>query len=296
MKIISKILIYISIVFVIVYIYNNKDIELPNIISIENLLFSVLLLISGFLLQAKVWQNLLILKTNCKNCNFRFAFVSEYLSIFNKYIPGKIWTIVGPAVYVSNTKNISLKQTTYIATFFQILIIWSGVVISFIGIKGFLNEFEYLLLVFLSILITIIVFNRTLFNYFTKILKKFVNLDLEYFSPKYYLSSIFYLFLQWMAWGLGFVFLIESFYSINFNFDLLIIFPIAGTLGLLAVISPGGLGIREGVIVVLLMQYGLPIEQATIISILSRFWFLIGEVIVFLMALYLGKKNLKGIK
>jgi len=291
MKLISKILIYFSLIFVGIYLYNHQNIEIPNIKSLPFFVLSIIFLVFGFLLQAKVWQSLLIMKAKCKNCDFRFAFISEYLSIFNKYIPGKIWTIIGPSAYVSNNTAIPLRQTTYIATFFQILIIWSGIVISFVGLKPFLNFYEYGLLIFFTIVITIAIFNKQLFGYLSILLKKILKLDLEYFAPKYYVSSILYLFLQWIVWGIGFIFLIKAFYTIHFAFDLLIIFPVAGTLGLLAVIAPGGLGVREGVIIVLLMQYGLKVEEATIISILSRIWFLIGEICIFMTVLYLKKDN-----
>jgi uncharacterized membrane protein YbhN (UPF0104 family) len=58
-------------------------------------------------------------------------------------------------------------------------------------------------------------------------------------------------------------------------------FPLAASLGVLALVAPGGLGVREGVIVAYLGLAGIPAMEATTISIASRLWFLGGELIFF---------------
>lgn len=291
MKTLNKILIYISIICVLIYLCSIEQISLPNIISYGNLINSFIFLILGFLLQAKVWQNLLIVKAKCKSCDFKFALISEYLSIFSKYIPGKIWTIVGPSLYVSTNKNIELKLVTYVATFFQVLIIWTGIVISSTGLKDYLNIYEYSIVISGAILLSAFFLYEKLFIILSYVLNKVVKLELEFIPIRNYFISIVYLFFQWIAWGFGFFLLIDSFYDIQFSFNIFMIFPLAATLGLLAIITPGGLGVREGVIVFLLMKNGILFEEATAISILSRLWFLVGEIFIFLTVSYL-KNNL----
>ena len=60
-------------------------------------------------------------------------------------------------------------------------------------------------------------------------------------------------------------------------------FPLAATLGIMAVIAPGGLGAREGVLVGYLMLAGVPLAEATTISLASRLWFLVGEAFIFIV-------------
>ncbi len=54
--------------------------------------------------------------------------------------------------------------------------------------------------------------------------------------------------------------------------------------GVLAIILPGGLGVREGIIVAYLTLAGLDVETATTISFMNRLWFISGEVFIFLLS------------
>ena len=62
-------------------------------------------------------------------------------------------------------------------------------------------------------------------------------------------------------------------------------FPLSVCIGLIAIFLPGGLGLREGVIIAYLSLVGMEIETATTISFISRFWFVGGEVFIFLLAM-----------
>jgi uncharacterized membrane protein YbhN (UPF0104 family) len=60
-------------------------------------------------------------------------------------------------------------------------------------------------------------------------------------------------------------------------------FPLAGTLGIMTLISPGGLGTREAVLVGYLNLAGIPVVDATTIAVASRLWFLGGEIFIFIL-------------
>ena len=64
-------------------------------------------------------------------------------------------------------------------------------------------------------------------------------------------------------------------------------FPFAATIGILVFVFPGGLGVREGLLVFYLVSAGLPLENATVLSIVARLWFLVGEVSIFALAVAL---------
>lgn len=61
-------------------------------------------------------------------------------------------------------------------------------------------------------------------------------------------------------------------------------FPLSVCFGIIAIILPGGLGLREGIIIGYLVLAGLDTEQATTISFLNRLWFIAGELFIFLLA------------
>lgn len=54
----------------------------------------------------------------------------------------------------------------------------------------------------------------------------------------------------------------------------------AMVLGFLAVIVPGGLGVREGVLVFLLSS-SMPLPVTTLVALLYRLWFTLVEVVLF---------------
>ena len=70
-------------------------------------------------------------------------------------------------------------------------------------------------------------------------------------------------------------------------------FPLACTLGIMTVITPGGLGTREGVIFGYLTFVGMPTAEATAIAISSRLWFLGGEVFIFIIGWIVHRKLCK---
>jgi uncharacterized membrane protein YbhN (UPF0104 family) len=60
-------------------------------------------------------------------------------------------------------------------------------------------------------------------------------------------------------------------------------FPLAATLGIIAVIAPGGLGAREGVLVAYLVLAGQSVADATTVAVAARLWFLAGELALFVI-------------
>ncbi len=61
------------------------------------------------------------------------------------------------------------------------------------------------------------------------------------------------------------------------------IFPLANTLGIVFILAPGGIGIREGILTVLIHASGVDLITATSIAVFSRLWFLAGEGFLFLL-------------
>ncbi|MEZ5196557.1 MAG: hypothetical protein R2764_09195, partial [Bacteroidales bacterium] len=78
------------------------------------------------------------------------------------------------------------------------------------------------------------------------------------------------------------------------GFHVAFAFPLSVTIGLLAIIFPGGLGVREGILVGYMVLTGMPIQIATVITLYARLWFISGEIFIFLLALGLrvtGRKT-----
>jgi uncharacterized membrane protein YbhN (UPF0104 family) len=122
-----------------------------------------------------------------------------------------------------------------------------------------------------------------------KIIKK--EIDIPHVSIRDHISTIIYVTFYWSAWIFSFYFFAISIYS-SATFLIGFMFPLSVTLGLLAIIAPGGIGVREAVLTGFMVLKGIPLEIATSISVLSRLWFMSGEIFVFITGFIVsrGKK------
>ena len=89
----------------------------------------------------------------------------------------------------------------------------------------------------------------------------------------------FYMF-SWVVNGIGFYLLIKSFYATPLSLILPLTgaFAVSWIIGFLSLITPSGLGIREGILTFLLGFY-FPLPIAIIISLVSRLWIILGELV-----------------
>ena len=67
-------------------------------------------------------------------------------------------------------------------------------------------------------------------------------------------------------------------------------YAFAWIVGFLSFLTPGGLGVREGLLSLLLSSY-MPISQATLVALLCRVWILSAELVLAGAAFYLRKKS-----
>jgi len=84
------------------------------------------------------------------------------------------------------------------------------------------------------------------------------------------------------------------FYSISLNigFYPILLQPLANNIGIISSFAPGGLGVREGVMIGYLTIGGLSISAATGLSIAARLWFWMGELLVFIFGWIALKKSI----
>ena len=82
--------------------------------------------------------------------------------------------------------------------------------------------------------------------------------------------------------------MIKSFYFIDIHQIIIIVgtFSISWLVGYYTFLSPGGLGVQEGVQVYLL-NFFFPSPISIVIALASRLWITIGDILVFLLALAL---------
>jgi len=233
-----------------------------------------------------IWNKILtVFDKDNKLSNIDAINITVY-SNFGKYVPGKLWGIVG-AVYLGARKKVSKKALGVSYTLQTIIGVMSAIVISivfifFSKIEGLSEIFNYL--IFFTIPIFILVFYPNIFIKFFNIILKIIKkepVDENLFpNRKDFIKYFIYMSTTRLINGTAFFLFIKSIVSISF-FNIL---PIAGIYilsnvsGFLAIFTPGGLGVKEGVLTGLLTFY-FPLGVAALISILARIWLTISDLL-----------------
>ena len=88
--------------------------------------------------------------------------------------------------------------------------------------------------------------------------------------------------LLWGLLGVAFFLFIKSLTPVAISQLLVVtgIYAVAWSIGFLSVITPSGLGVREGVLSLLLTLVGFPSATATLVSLLSRLWTLGAQLVL----------------
>lgn len=291
----TKYFVYISVAFLVYALWKADYLIVPKIDNYFFLAVSVVFLIAGYLTKSFVWTQTLKFKN--LPVTFRSGVTSVGLAELGKYIPGKLWIILGRAGYISENYSYKLKDTSYVSFYTQILTIWTGLLIGAAGFL-FIPVPTKWAVIFITgfVILTLILFVPSLQDFslgiVNRLLKKNINLPVVRVNELVRLLP-FFLF-DWFIRIAGFALLLGALSPDYLNLLFLPGYPLSITLGILAVIAPGGLGVREGVLVFWLHQGGLAIETATTISLVTRLWMLFGEVFIFVWALSLKRISTKN--
>jgi glycosyltransferase 2 family protein len=286
-----SILFYLSILFVLIFLYKFDYFIFPSINNYYYLFISIILITSSYYFRVVGWKD--CLKITGIDISLKRAIVSTGLSVFMAYIPGKLMVVVGRAAYVSNKNKVSISNTSSTSFFNQVLHLWTGLLIGSIALisTNIPPTWNILTLITFTALTLIILFQKRVFVLLKKLASYFKkNLNLPSIDNRNVYKILPSFFLLWLSWGLGFLFLVKSVYVAEaVPIQTIFAFPLSATLGIVAIFAPGGIGVREAVLVGCLTLYQIPIEIATGITVLSRVWFIIGEAFIFITSIVLKK-------
>ena len=293
MKILFRILIYLSLAFLIVYLYKFDYLRVKGLdLDPTYIITGTILLWGGFMMSTLSWWK--ALKIHDIHVSKRLALVSHGLSVFAKYIPGKVWTILGRASFIS-LEDHSIRSASYISLKEQLIYVWLGLLI---GIGPLLYFYPFsgfvILVVFLTIFFTFFLYSKGFHQFVIRLLSKLIRKKLEVplVTIREVIPLILYVLAYWGLWMLAFYLFVMAF---HFEFSIAVIFswPLSISLGVLSLITPGGIGVREGIMTGFMILTGMPLEEATTIAVISRLWFITGEVFIFLLSLVLNKFSLR---
>ena len=292
MKKYFTVFLYVSILFLIIALINGDFLHIPLIYSTWKIVLSLILLFLGFVFDALAWQKIINSHGN-NSVKLNDAIASMGLSIFGKYIPGKFWIILGRAGFLAKKYDLNEKDAAIISLNAQFLSLWVGLLLGGFGVLLIGNTAWYGLLgLGLWLVLTFILFTRAPHKLSEGVFNRLFNKQISIPSLNFNsISAIMpWYFINWLLWIASFYFLVDALTIISVSPLVGFIFAIGGTIGLVVIFAPGGIGVREGVLFAFLMLCGLEAPVATSISIASRLWFLCGEFFIFFMGYLLKSK------
>lgn len=210
------------------------------------------------------------------------AYRVYFLSNLGRYIPGKVWQLLSMSL-LAKGHGIAVRDSASVFVFNQVTAIAVGVLC--VLLYGVLLSPAYSRLGFLSVAYITPVFAALVFpnvavwgvNRILALLRRPL---LAIRLPHRYVAGIAARF--WLTFtlnGCGFLCLVLALgQPVHDPFFLIAVYPLAYIAGYLALITPGGVGVRESVVVILLKsQYSS--EVASLVALASLVWFVAAEMI-----------------
>lgn len=287
-KTLLKFIIYFSIGFLAVKLSRSGYLKWPENIDLNYFIISLIFLGIAFWLQGLRW--FAILRSNGMPITVRDSYVSNGLTLLSKYIPGKIWMIIGKALYIKERYGSDLKEISYISLQNQLLALWSGFFVGGVSLITFSMGMDYRWLSLIFFFLTLGLFTITRGDDVSmvaqKMFRKKVVIPTISIKQLFLLLPVFLLYWIFIAAGFGFLCL-----SLDIQVSVLdsFVFVLASVIGISAIIVPGGLGVREGVLVAYFSFIGINSADAISLSAFSRFWFLIIEIFTFITSFLLNR-------
>ena len=233
--------------------------------------------------------------------SFRTAFALFHLANITRYLPGRIWGVIR---LLSLSHRFGLRKTTTVSS----LTLHVGIETALGGLIGMSLIFSpkvrdtalgmldkisghttLLSLACLGILIGTLFLMPKVSVHAREFLKTLTSLRRH---SRLWTDVIVRHILLWKCQGLAFFLFVKSFVPVAWT-DVAVLaacFAFAWVIGFLSFLTPGGLGIREGLLGLLLANY-MPASQATLVALLCRVWMLSAEIVLAGAAFYLRKKS-----
>ncbi len=213
-------------------------------------------------------------------------------SRLGRYVPGRVWSLAS-RVYLARRFGIP-PQALFISSLQQMVInilsnlVW-GLFLVFVSLGSKINYLSYYQLLFIIVISVVIIFIAKPDFYFPVyrfLLSKTKKIN---FNPQYFLQQrkdIIIVFLlvaiTQFTGGLAFFFLVNSIVKLSYLnlWGVIGAYMLATVSGFIVLFTPGGIGVKEGVLALLLSFY-FPLNIAVFISLLSLLWMVTAELMLF---------------
>lgn len=243
---------------------------------------SVAFLLSVFAIRVCIWR--FVLRRYHGPFTWAAAIESRLRPVLAKYAPGKIWALVSTVGYLER-QGIGRASAAVITTWFQAVQMLSGVAIGTIGLataggaSSGLAPYWPAAVATTALIALGLYLGGPLLRYATRRLGS--GLPSPHIDGTTATAAIIFSVLAWLVLALAYR---EFFLACGLDVpaEFILVMPLANVLGMLAVLTPGGLGVRESALGLVLSGFGVPPAHAAATAVWSRLWFMGGELSAFL--------------
>ena len=235
--------------------------------------------LSYFALLPVVWAS--VIKTGTTGVPFRASIISGYLPSMGKYVPGKLWTVASRAVLLKKYGNVSTSQAAT-ATFLQYIFELAGaapfvLVYAYLGILPLVSVEKIAPVIIPAI--TVAIFPGAAWRLAVAISRRMrLKINLETMGPTF-TPGVYSLFIfQWVFYGIAGVALCRAFSSFDMptGIGVCCAFIASWLIGFISLLTPGGIGVREGAMVLMLTPL-IGDSTAVLVSLIARITWTIGD-------------------
>ena len=248
-------------------------------------------LVISFALSIRAWQE--IMGSLGQKMSYRSSWWVITGSYLGKYIPGHVWA-VGGRMWLCKRQGVPEKHSGTGMLLEMLLLLLSSLVIFGVGLplvsgKG-APGWGFLLLIpvpFIFVALFTPLLRWTLRTAARMFLKREITLDI---SRGVLVKALLLMIASSAVQGMSFFVLVRSIFPVEAGYlaHLTALYNGAWAAGFLSIVAPGGLGVREGALVLFLKPY-LPAAVAIIIAAVARLWITVFEIAMALIGLYMRK-------
>jgi glycosyltransferase 2 family protein len=257
---------------------------------------ALLLCIMSSLIETYIWQASVNKHLGPNALGFTKSIAVMNGSSLLKYLPGRIWIYSAQMVWLKKY-GIAKSKILYANL---ICIIASLTVSLYLGViylllyTGFMDRWLIALALSALVLLNVayLAWNPVVLNLLIRLVNRYFHKEISPLVnsvPLLVYVQFLYL-VSWLVYGCSGYFLLKGVglaVPSTSLFAILASMSLSWMIGYLAVLAPGGLGVREATMLVMLNQV-VNIQTALLFPILSRILLLVAEVLLGLLALVLG--------
>lgn len=262
-----------------VFVQSFSDFDFSILLKNSLIIPALALQIVASLLFVLAWKTLLATQS-ASQFGFGQCAAQIGVTLLGKYLPGKIWGLLG-RTYLLNTKGLTKSEAVSLLLADQFITFYTGIMIGLVALCVYFSIELAIGLSILSLLAIPIIGNyyNKIISWLTKHLSRWLNkisdsatLQQTVISQKVFVGcSVVYL-LHWLATATVLILLFYPLISQQLLTDgslFIAAVPLAMLAGFLAIWAPGGIGVREAVIVGILLL-SLPLDAAVAVALSYR--------------------------